>query len=85
MKLYIKSNTEPSGYWQAVMRYYPEEGSMQEYYAFTTGYDRSEAQKNLKSELIGEEKEDQIFTIEPISEEEYKEGMRRFGEGERWR
>ena len=77
---YVKASYSDTGYWKAVMR-----SDFGEYYAYTTGYDRAEARDNLKNyELVGDEKNDQIFSLTPISEAEYESGSRRFHSGERW-
>ena len=78
---YVKASYSNTGYWKAIMR-----SDYGEYCAFTTGYDRAEARDNLKTvELVDDEKDDQIFSLSPISESEYEEGSRRFHSGERWR
>jgi len=81
------NNSDSTGYWQAVMQYWPEDGSgRQEYYAFTTGYDRDEAKFNLyDNELEQCDLNDYMFCLSPISEEEYLDGVRRYNDGQRWR
>ena len=70
--------SDHTGYWKAIMRYFPEDGSMQEYTAYTTGYDRLEAEDNLRSvDLVGDEKNDEIFSLIPIDEAEYRRGLSR--------
>lgn len=76
---YVEASYSNTGYWKAIMR-----SEFGEYYAFTTGYDRAEARDNLMYELVGDEKDDQIFSLSPISESEYESGNRRFHSGERW-
>lgn len=80
-------NDSNTGYWKAIMRYYPEDGGrMQEYFAFTTGYDKDEAKFNLYDDDLEQcDWHDECFTLTPISEEEYKDGIRRYNDGERWR
>lgn len=75
---YVRASSESTGYWKAIMRYYPEDGgAMQEYIAYTTGYDKAEARDNLVSiDLVGDEKNDQIFSLIPISEDEYNSSIR---------
>lgn len=83
MKRYVRA--ADTGYWEAIMRYF-DNGRQQEYRAFTTGYNEDEAISNLCNiDLLGDEKSDQIFSIYPISEEEYYAGSNRYHSGERWR
>ena len=82
----LSPETDSTGYWRATMRYYPEDGGrMEEYYAFTTGYDRDEARFNLyDDDLEQSDWHDSCLCLTPISEEEYLDGVRRYNNGERW-
>ncbi len=53
------------------------------YHAYISAFDEAEARKSIKYELLDEEQEDIVDAVIKISKEEYEEGYKRFGDGER--
>ena len=51
------------------------------YHAYVTAYDKAEAAQAVRWELLSEEKDDVIDAITEISEEEYLDGYKNFGDG----
>ena len=53
------------------------------YYTYVSAYNKKEVPYALRCELLDDEKEDIVDAVSEISEEEYEEGYKRFGDGER--
>lgn len=50
------------------------------YHAYVQAYNKMEAKEEIKYELLDDEKDDIVDGIMEISEEEYVEGYRKFGD-----
>ena len=57
--------------------------NLQPYHVYVSAFDKAEAKQMVRNELLDEEKEDMIDAIIEISEKEYAEGYRKFGDGVR--
>ena len=71
------------GYFKILMR--DKDNPKREYNAYVPGFDKNEAIQAVRYELLDDEKDDEIFAITEIPEEEYLKGYKEFGEGFRKR
>lgn len=69
------------GYYK--IRMLDKDNLKKKYHAYVSAFDKTEAREAVRYELLNDEKEDIIDGIIEISQEEYEEGYKNFGNGER--